>query len=72
LNCLGGWISGDNSCFLGHIGALCEQCDLYDMRGDGEFSVSEKYACGSCLDREKNALVITFVSTWYFIYIIPL
>lgn len=23
-NCNGGWVYGDDSCFTGHIGALCE------------------------------------------------
>ncbi|CAD8079740.1 unnamed protein product [Paramecium primaurelia] len=69
-NCLGGWEEGDNSCFLGHIGALCEQCDLYDTRGDGKYSVSQKYSCGSCLEEEKNAIIITFVSIWTLISIL--
>jgi hypothetical protein len=43
MNCNGGWKTGDNSCFISHIGALCEQCDLYNIRGDGSFSVSETY-----------------------------
>ncbi|CAD8174765.1 unnamed protein product [Paramecium pentaurelia] len=69
-NCLGGWEEGDNSCFLGHIGALCEQCDLYDTRGDGQYSVSQKYSCGSCLEKEKNAIIITFVSIWTLVSIL--
>ncbi|CAD8104192.1 unnamed protein product [Paramecium sonneborni] len=69
-NCLGGWEEGDNSCFLGHIGALCEQCDLYNIRGDGYYSVSSTYSCGSCLEKEKNALIITFVSIWTLISIL--
>ncbi|CAD8110877.1 unnamed protein product [Paramecium sonneborni] len=69
-NCLGGWEEGDNSCFLGHIGALCEQCDLYNIRGDGYYSVSQKYSCGSCLEKEKNSLIITFVSIWTLISIL--
>lgn len=39
-NCLGGWVPGDLSCSVGHIGALCEQCDLYNIRGDGSYSNS--------------------------------
>lgn len=27
-NCLGGLYVGDNSCAEGHIGALCEECDV--------------------------------------------
>ncbi|CAD8212447.1 unnamed protein product [Paramecium octaurelia] len=69
-NCLGGWEEGDSSCFLGHIGALCEQCDLYNTRGDGEYSISQKYSCGSCLEKEKNAIIITFVSIWTLVSIL--
>lgn len=32
-NCLGGWNYGNPTCVTGHIGALCEQCDLYNIRG---------------------------------------
>lgn len=35
--CNGGWVVGDNSCSLGHKGALCEMCDIYNERGDGKF-----------------------------------
>lgn len=27
-NCLGGYKAGDETCFEGHIGALCESCDV--------------------------------------------
>ena len=37
-NCQGRWFAGDPSCIEGHIGALCESCDLYDIRGYGSFS----------------------------------
>lgn len=30
-NCMGGWKTGDKSCAEGHIGALCESCDLYGV-----------------------------------------
>lgn len=32
INCEGDWNAGDKSCAIGHIGALCEQCDLYGIR----------------------------------------
>lgn len=37
LFCTGGWQVGDNTCSFGHIGALCEECDMYDIRGLGYF-----------------------------------
>ena len=39
-NCMGGWIEGDSSCHFGPIGALCEQCDIYNIIGDGFYSIS--------------------------------
>lgn len=36
-NCLGGWRTGDDSCKIGYIGALCSECDVYNIRGYGSF-----------------------------------
>ncbi|CAD8117093.1 unnamed protein product [Paramecium primaurelia] len=63
-NCKGGWQPGDQSCSEGHIGALCEQCDLYNIRGDGPYSVSSPYRCGNCNQIADNALTITLISIW--------
>ncbi|CAD8211806.1 unnamed protein product [Paramecium pentaurelia] len=69
-NCLGGWKEGDTSCFEGHIGALCEECDLYNLRGDGQFSTSTKYSCGSCTEKNKNSIIITAITLWTLISIL--
>ncbi|CAD8127415.1 unnamed protein product [Paramecium sonneborni] len=69
-NCLGGWKEGDTSCYKGHIGALCEECDLYNLRGDGQFSTSTKYSCGSCTEKSKNSLIITAITIWTLISIL--
>ncbi|CAK91844.1 unnamed protein product (macronuclear) [Paramecium tetraurelia] len=69
LNCLGGWNYGDSSCSLGHIGALCEQCDIYNTRGYGSYSISQKYKCGSCDDTDSNTLIIIAISLWTLISI---
>ncbi|KAM3126981.1 hypothetical protein pb186bvf_020916 [Paramecium bursaria] len=63
-NCLGGWEPGDKSCFMGHIGALCEQCDIYNTRGDGKYSISKEYQCGNCNQTNQNGLIIFFISLW--------
>ncbi|KAM3133543.1 hypothetical protein pb186bvf_014385 [Paramecium bursaria] len=63
-NCQGGWYQGDKSCVIGHIGALCEQCDIYNTRGDGHYSVSTQYSCGDCTIVQNNALIICFISIW--------
>ncbi|CAD8111451.1 unnamed protein product [Paramecium primaurelia] len=71
MNCNGGWNVGDKSCYTGHLGALCEQCDLYNIRGEGSFSLSEKYICGTCLDKGKNIMMIigVIIMTMIFIFI---
>ncbi|CAD8200138.1 unnamed protein product [Paramecium octaurelia] len=69
FNCLGGWDYGDYSCSLGHIGALCEQCDIYNTRGDGSYSISQKYKCGSCDNTDSNTLIIIAISLWTLISI---
>jgi hypothetical protein len=33
---------GNQICSLGHIGALCESCDLYNVRGKGTYAISGK------------------------------
>ena len=35
--CLGGWKPGDYSCKIGHIGAVCSECDINNIRGDGSY-----------------------------------
>ncbi|CAD8067727.1 unnamed protein product [Paramecium sonneborni] len=52
-NCNGGWIPGNPSCYTGHMGALCESCDIYGIRGE-QFSVSTKYKCGQCSETQSN------------------
>lgn len=42
-NCLGGWVPGDPSCYEGHIGGLCESCDLYGTRTGERWAQSAKY-----------------------------
>ncbi|CAK58254.1 unnamed protein product (macronuclear) [Paramecium tetraurelia] len=63
-NCMGGWLPGDSSCLLGHIGALCEQCDLYDIRGNGQFSVSQDFQCGNCDQISYNIFITILISLW--------
>ncbi|CAD8214133.1 unnamed protein product [Paramecium pentaurelia] len=41
-----------------------EQCDLYDKRGVGQYSVIQKYSCGSRLENKKKTITIRFVSIW--------
>ena len=36
--CLGGWAPGDSSCTTGYVGALCKECDIYNLRGSGRYA----------------------------------
>ncbi|CAD8215117.1 unnamed protein product [Paramecium octaurelia] len=69
-NCIGQWDYGDSSCYLGHIGALCEQCDIQNTRGQGKFSNAQQYTCGSCDEIRYNLLQIAGFSTWTLITIV--
>ncbi|CAD8087564.1 unnamed protein product [Paramecium sonneborni] len=69
-NCQGGWKPGDYSCTQGHIGALCEQCDLYNTIGLGSYSISNKYSCGNCDQIIGNVLTVFFISAWTLISIL--
>ncbi|CAD8149192.1 unnamed protein product [Paramecium octaurelia] len=46
--CLGGWKPGDESCSLGYIGALCEECDIYNIKGDGQYFKNRNSKCVFC------------------------
>ncbi|KAM3138602.1 hypothetical protein pb186bvf_009354 [Paramecium bursaria] len=69
VDCNGGWSPGDDSCALGHIGALCEQCDLYNTRGNGSYAISGQFQCGSCADISINTISIAFIMLWTLISI---
>ncbi|KAM3133316.1 hypothetical protein pb186bvf_014609 [Paramecium bursaria] len=45
--CLGGWAPGDQSCIIGYVGALCKECDIYNVRGLGQFA-QQNYYCQQC------------------------
>ncbi|KAM3132192.1 hypothetical protein pb186bvf_015652 [Paramecium bursaria] len=69
VNCKGGWSAGYSSCEEGHIGALCEQCDLYNVRGSGSYSLSGQFQCGSCSDISINTISIMIIILWSLITI---
>lgn len=64
-NCVGGFDAGNESCKKGHIGALCEQCDLYGVQWGDSYSNSENYICALCGDQTGNliAFFIFFFTT---------
>ncbi|CAD8123905.1 unnamed protein product [Paramecium sonneborni] len=63
--CKGGWTVGDDLCTFGHIGGLCEQCDKYNIRGDGSFFQNEQtLECFDCNDLSNSILAFLLTSIW--------
>ncbi|CAK61293.1 unnamed protein product (macronuclear) [Paramecium tetraurelia] len=69
--CKGGWGYGNQICDLGHIGALCEECDIYNIRGDGKYLKNQQDSqCISCFGVEDSIIPFIAASIWSFISII--
>ncbi|CAD8202516.1 unnamed protein product [Paramecium octaurelia] len=62
VNCYGGFNVGNDLCYEGMIGALCEECDIYGIYWEAKYSNSAKYECGTCQDRTRNIIMIVFLS----------
>ncbi|CAK72922.1 unnamed protein product (macronuclear) [Paramecium tetraurelia] len=63
--CSGGWGVSDNLCLLGHIGGLCEECDIYNIRGNGQYIKSyTNMECSICPKESINLLPFVFVFLW--------
>ncbi|CAD8151291.1 unnamed protein product [Paramecium octaurelia] len=59
--CQGGWEVGDSICIKGHIGALCEMCDLYNIRGEGQYIRSQQNSqCVSCSNEQSSIFPFIF------------
>ncbi|CAD8066329.1 unnamed protein product [Paramecium sonneborni] len=69
-NCLGGWGTGDVTCINGHLGALCEACDIYNIRGEGKYSKSRNYKCSICKDYGFLIVEFLFAFIWAFLQIV--
>ncbi|CAD8208304.1 unnamed protein product [Paramecium octaurelia] len=69
--CKGGWGYGNQICDIGHIGALCEECDIYDIRGDGKYLKNQQDSqCISCFGVQDSIIPFIAASIWSFISII--
>ncbi|CAD8198782.1 unnamed protein product [Paramecium pentaurelia] len=69
--CKGGWGQGNQICDLGHIGALCEECDIYNIRGDGKYFKNQQDSyCISCFGVKDSIIPFIAASIWSFISII--
>lgn len=47
-NCVGGTEVGDNLCKEGHIGSLCEGCDIENVKGNGSYGHKGPFECVKC------------------------
>lgn len=68
-NCLGGW--ENFTCSTGHIGALCEACDIYGKYTNGvSYTNSGNFVCGSCSDISSyNAIIILGITMVTLIFV---
>lgn len=63
-NCIGGLETGNMLCSEGHIGALCEACDLDAERWSESYANSDSYSCGKCSVIKWNVVIITVLSLY--------
>ncbi|EAR83246.2 transmembrane protein, putative (macronuclear) [Tetrahymena thermophila SB210] len=77
-NCIGEVDSNGNTlpvnpftpCQLGHIGALCEQCDIRATKTDKKYFQNGNYECGDCDSPQIIYIKISFVLLGCFIFAI--
>ncbi|EAS01067.2 transmembrane protein, putative (macronuclear) [Tetrahymena thermophila SB210] len=69
-NCLGGLKTGDSSCAEGHIGALCEVCDITGREWGESYSFSSNFKCGKCSEVVGNTFKMIGLSIYTFLAII--
>ncbi|KAL4492983.1 hypothetical protein ABPG72_020762 [Tetrahymena utriculariae] len=66
-NCLGG--SKSQMCYEGHIGALCEECDIDGKVWGERYSHATDFTCGKCSQISDNIIKIVAISIWTIISI---
>ncbi|EWS71413.1 transmembrane protein, putative (macronuclear) [Tetrahymena thermophila SB210] len=62
-NCKGGSY-GDNICYEGHIGALCEECDIYGQYWPHSYAKSAKFSCTRCDQIKNNVWIVVLMTIW--------
>ncbi|CAD8070407.1 unnamed protein product [Paramecium primaurelia] len=63
--CTGGWKYGNDLCSVGHIGALCEECDLQNIMGNGKYYKNQYHLeCLICLDQINSFASFILVLLW--------
>ncbi|EAS04602.2 transmembrane protein, putative (macronuclear) [Tetrahymena thermophila SB210] len=69
-NCIGGKGVGDQLCQEGHIGALCEVCDISARFWLESYSNSNQFSCGKCRDTSNNTLKMVGLTIYTLIAIL--
>ncbi|KAL4449942.1 hypothetical protein ABPG74_015061 [Tetrahymena malaccensis] len=62
-NCVGGSY-GNNICYKGHIGGLCEECDIFGEVWGESYAKSGKYQCTECSKIAHNQYIVSIVTLW--------
>ncbi|CAD8172126.1 unnamed protein product [Paramecium pentaurelia] len=69
--CLGGWNVGDALCSEGHVGALCEECDIYNVQGNGKFIKNQQNSeCFLCFSTQDSIIPFILNTLWAILSII--
>ncbi|CAD8154121.1 unnamed protein product [Paramecium pentaurelia] len=58
--CIGGWKVNYDSCKTGSIGAICKECDLYNIRGESSFLKSLQGVC-EIREMKPRIIIITLI-----------
>jgi len=53
---------GNFTCALGHLGALCESCDIEQVMGGEKWSNSDLFTCGLCSETSFNTIKLILIS----------
>ncbi|CAD8107810.1 unnamed protein product [Paramecium sonneborni] len=63
--CQGGWNYGNKLCSIGHFGALCEECDIYNIMGYGAYyKTLQNLECQICQEQVENFVSFTLIFMW--------
>ena len=67
--CVGGSSAGDKLCSIGHIGALCESCDLMNVFWENSYTQSSIFDCKRCDSFNLNHIYFIILTILIFIWI---
>ncbi|KAM3129596.1 hypothetical protein pb186bvf_018277 [Paramecium bursaria] len=64
--CIGGWSGGDQSCQIGYLGPLCEECDTLNFLGQGQF-FKKNEKCNLCSNTSAWLIKFLLLGLWILI-----